>query len=117
MAICRWQAIYGSNPQYLQGQFQRHGGHRQPMSPVYNQYRRLEGDPTHDPAREAQRMIFQPCSAPAPDRANVCEGKLVRRGPRHDKRIFKDVAALAHVARANCPQIRRIFGLTSAWEL
>ena len=33
------------------GSFSDMAAHRQPMSPVYNQYRRLEGDPTHDPAR------------------------------------------------------------------
>lgn len=34
--------------------------HRQPMSPVYNSYTRLAADPEHDPAREAERMIFGP---------------------------------------------------------
>jgi Protein of unknown function (DUF2855) len=34
--------------------------HRQAMSPIYNQYSRLAHDPEHDPAREAQRMIFGP---------------------------------------------------------
>ena len=34
--------------------------HRQPMSPIYNQYTRLAADPEHDPAREGERMIFGP---------------------------------------------------------
>ena len=34
--------------------------YRQPMSPVYNQYSRLAADPEHDPAREAERMIYGP---------------------------------------------------------
>jgi hypothetical protein len=34
--------------------------YRQPMSPVYNSYTRLVADPEHDPAREAERMIFGP---------------------------------------------------------
>ena len=34
--------------------------HRQPMSPIYNQYSRLAADPEHDPAREGERMIFGP---------------------------------------------------------
>lgn len=34
--------------------------YRQPMSPVYNGYTRLAADPEHDPAREAERMIFGP---------------------------------------------------------
>ena len=32
--------------------------YRQPMSPVYNGYTRIAADPEHDPAREAERMIF-----------------------------------------------------------
>jgi Protein of unknown function (DUF2855) len=34
--------------------------HRQPMSPIYNQYSRLDADPEHDPANEAERMLFAP---------------------------------------------------------
>lgn len=34
--------------------------HRQPMSPIYNQYSRLNADPEHDPARENERMIYGP---------------------------------------------------------
>ena len=34
--------------------------HRQPMSPIYNQYSRLAADLEHDPAKEAERMLFGP---------------------------------------------------------
>ncbi|MGB7408199.1 MAG: DUF2855 family protein, partial [Pontixanthobacter sp.] len=34
--------------------------HRQPMSPIYNQYTRLAGDPEHDSDKEPERMIFGP---------------------------------------------------------
>lgn len=34
--------------------------HRQPMSPIYNQYSRLAADPEHDPLFEAERMLFGP---------------------------------------------------------
>ena len=40
------------------GRFMDTAAHRQPMSPVYNSYTRLAADPEHDPAREAERMIF-----------------------------------------------------------
>jgi Protein of unknown function (DUF2855) len=42
------------------GGFMDMAAHRQPMSPVYNSYTRLSADPEHDPAREAERMIFGP---------------------------------------------------------
>jgi hypothetical protein len=42
------------------GGFTDTAAHRQPMSPVYNAYTRLAADPEHDPAREAERMIFGP---------------------------------------------------------
>ena len=42
------------------GGFMDSAAHRQPMSPVYNNYTRLSTDPEHDPAREAERMIFGP---------------------------------------------------------
>lgn len=34
--------------------------HRQAMSPIYNQYSRIENDPEHDPLCENQRMVFAP---------------------------------------------------------
>ena len=42
------------------GLFRDMAAHRQPMSSVYNQYRRLAADPAHDPAREDMRMLFEP---------------------------------------------------------
>ena len=34
--------------------------HRQPMSPIYNQYSRINADPEHDATKEAERMLFGP---------------------------------------------------------
>lgn len=42
------------------GTFMDIAEHRQPMSPIYNQYTRLAADPEHDPAKEAERMIYGP---------------------------------------------------------
>jgi hypothetical protein len=42
------------------GGFSDGAQHRQPMSPIYNQYSRLSADPEHDPAKENERMIFAP---------------------------------------------------------
>lgn len=42
------------------GGFTDMSAHRQPMSPIYNQYSRLAADPEHDPAKEAERMLFGP---------------------------------------------------------
>jgi len=97
------------------GSFSDMAAHRQPMSPIYNQYRRLAGDPAHDPAREAQRMIFQPLFGTSfLIEAMFAKGKWFGA----DTLVMtsassKTALALAHVARAKAPQIRRI-GLTSA---
>ena len=42
------------------GGFTDMAAHRQPMSPIYNQYSRLAADPEHDPAIKAERMLFGP---------------------------------------------------------
>ena len=42
------------------GGFTDMAAHRQPMSPIYNQYSRLAADPEHDPEKEAERMLFGP---------------------------------------------------------
>ena len=42
------------------GGFTDMAAHRQPMSTIYNQYSRLAADPEHDPAKEAERMLFGP---------------------------------------------------------
>lgn len=89
--------------------------HRQPMSPIYNQYSRLAADPEHDPAREAQRMIFGPLFK---------TGYLIETMFRTEdwfgaeamvmtSASSKTSMALASVARDKSPRVRRI-GLTSA---
>lgn len=97
------------------GSFSDMAAHRQPMSPVYNQYRRLDGDPTHDPAREAQRMIFQPLFGTS----FLIEAMFAKENWFGADTLVmtsassKTALALAHVARAKAPKVRRI-GLTSA---
>lgn len=97
------------------GSFSDMSAHRQPMSPVYNQYRRLGGDPTHDPAREAQRMIFQPLFGTS----FLIEAMFAKENWFGADTLVmtsassKTALALAHIARANAPQIKRV-GLTSA---
>ncbi len=64
------ERVYGYLPMathldILPGKFSASGfmdtaAHRQPMSPIYNQYSRIAADPEHDPAKEAERMIFGP---------------------------------------------------------
>ncbi|WP_296716211.1 DUF2855 family protein [Erythrobacter sp.] len=88
--------------------------YRQPMSPVYNSYTRLAADPEHDPAREAERMIFGPLFRTGFLieyflRANDWFGaeQLVVTSA-----SSKTAMGLASVARQNSPGIRRI-GLTS----
>ncbi|MEE4339855.1 DUF2855 family protein [Erythrobacter sp.] len=88
--------------------------HRQPMSPVYNQYSRLADDPEHDPAREAERMIFGPLFrtgfliADFMKRENwFGAGQVLLTSA-----SSKTAMALASVAKANSPAIRRV-GLTS----
>ena len=88
--------------------------HRQPMSPIYNQYSRLSADPEHDPAREGERMIFGPLFK---------TGFLIEYFMRSEdwfgaeqviltSASSKTAMGLASVARRNSPQVRRI-GLTS----
>ncbi|ODS99278.1 MAG: hypothetical protein ABS49_08400 [Erythrobacter sp. SCN 62-14] len=96
------------------GGFADMAAHRQPMSPVYNQYSRLAVDPEHDPAREGERMIFGPLFRTGFlieyfMRANGWFGasQLVVTSA-----SSKTALGLASVARENSPQIKRI-GLTS----
>lgn len=97
------------------GGFMDMAEHRQPMSPIYNQYSRLAADPEHDPAREAQRMIFGPLFK---------TGFLIETMFRTEKWFggeamvmtsasSKTSMALASVARDKSPRIKRV-GLTSA---
>ncbi|KPP95088.1 DUF2855 family protein [Erythrobacter sp. HL-111] len=88
--------------------------HRQPMSPVYNQYSRLAADPEHDPAREAERMIFGPLF-----RTGFLIADFMKREDWFGAQAVlltsassKTAMALASAARAGSPEVRRI-GLTS----
>jgi hypothetical protein len=88
--------------------------YRQPMSPVYNTYTRLAADPEHDPAREAERMIFGPLFRTG----FLIEYFLRAEGWFGAEQLIvtsassKTAMGLASVARQNSPEIRRI-GLTS----
>ena len=89
--------------------------HRLPMSPIYNQYSRLAADPEHDPAREAERMVFGPLFKTG-FLIEAMFGRAQWFGA--DALVCtsassKTAMAFASVARAKSPLIRRI-GLTSA---
>ncbi len=89
--------------------------HRLPMSPIYNQYSRLAADPEHDPAREAERMIFGPLFKTG----FLIESMMRGQGWFGAETLIctsassKTAMATASVARDCSPQIKRI-GLTSA---
>ncbi len=97
------------------GGFSDGAAHRQPMSPIYNQYSRLAADPEHDPAKEAQRMIFGPLFKTG----FLIEAMMRREGWFGAQAVIltsassKTALALASVARDKSPQMERI-GLTSA---
>lgn len=89
--------------------------HRQPMSPIYNQYSRLAADPEHDPEREGERMIFGPLFK---------TGFLIEYFMRNEdwfgagqviltSASSKTAMGLAAVAQQRSPEVKRI-GLTSA---
>ena len=89
--------------------------HRQPMSPVYNSYARLNADPEHDPAREAERMLFGPLF-----KTGFLIEAMFRRENWFGAQALimtsassKTAMGLASVAKALSPGIKRI-GLTSA---
>jgi hypothetical protein len=88
--------------------------YRQPMSPVYNSYTRLAADPEHDPAHEAERMIFGPLF-----RTGFLIEYFLRGADWFGAEQLvvtsassKTAMGLASVARQHSPGIRRI-GLTS----
>ena len=88
--------------------------HRQPMSPIYNQYSRLAADPEHDPAREAERMIFGPLF-----KTGFLIEAFMRRNDWFGAQSLvmtsassKTAMGLASVAKHRSPGIHRI-GLTS----
>lgn len=89
--------------------------HRQPMSPIYNQYSRLAADPEHDPDREGERMIFGPLFK---------TGFLIDWYMRSENWFgaeqvvltsasSKTAMGLASVAKHRSPKVKRI-GLTSS---
>ncbi|MEQ8772267.1 MAG: DUF2855 family protein, partial [Erythrobacter sp.] len=97
------------------GGFSDMSEHRQPMSPVYNQYSRLAADPEHDPERQAERMIFAPLF-----RTGFLIADFMRREEWFGagqviltSASSKTAMALASAAKATSPQVRRV-GLTSS---
>jgi NADPH:quinone reductase-like Zn-dependent oxidoreductase len=97
------------------GSFSDAAAHRQPMSPVYNQYSRLAVDPDHDPAREGERMIYGGLF-----RTGYLIETMMRGEGWFGAKVLictsassKTAMGLASVAREKSPQIRRI-GLTAA---
>ncbi|MEL6878826.1 MAG: DUF2855 family protein [Pseudomonadota bacterium] len=88
--------------------------HRQPMSPIYNQYSRLAADPEHDPAKEAERMIFGPLFKTG----FLIEYFMRNEGWFEAEQVIltsassKTAMGLASVAKQNSPNVKRI-GLTS----
>lgn len=97
------------------GGFTDMAAHRQSMSPIYNQYSRLAADPEHDPAREAERMIFGPLFKTG----FLIESFMRREGWFGAGALIctsassKTAMATASVARDKSPGVKRI-GLTSA---
>ena len=89
--------------------------HRQPMSPIYNQYSRLSADPEHDPAREDARMIFGPLFKTG----FLIEAMMRREGWFGAGQCVmtsassKTAMAFAHCMKERSPSVKRI-GLTSA---
>ena len=97
------------------GGFSDAAAHRLPMSPIYNQYSRLNADPEHDPAKENERMIFAPLFK---------TGYLIEYMMRGENWFgaeslvmtsasSKTSMGLASCAKQSSPQVKRI-GLTSA---
>lgn len=89
--------------------------HRQPMSPIYNQYSRLAADPEHDPAKEAERMLFGPLFKTG----FLIEAMFRREGWFGARNLImtsassKTAMGLASVAKDLSPDIKRI-GMTSS---
>ena len=97
------------------GGFTDMAAHRQPMSPIYNQYSRINADPEHDPARENERMIFAPLF-----KTGFLIEDMFRRENWFGAQALvmtsassKTSMGLASCAQISSPQIKRI-GLTSA---
>lgn len=96
------------------GGFSDTAAHRQPMSPVYNSYTRLAADPEHDPAREAERMVFGPLFRTG----FLIEYFLRGEGWFGAEQLVvtsassKTAMGLASAARQTSPEVKRV-GLTS----
>ena len=97
------------------GGFTDMAAHRQPMSPIYNQYSRINADPEHDQARENERMIFAPLF-----KTGFLIEDMFRRENWFGAQALvmtsassKTSMGLASCAQISSPQIKRI-GLTSA---
>jgi hypothetical protein len=96
------------------GGFTDMASHRQPMSPIYNRYSRLNADPEHDPAKEAERMLFRPLFMTG----FLIEAMFRREGWFGAQNLImtsassKTSMSLANVAKDLSPNIKRI-GLTS----
>jgi hypothetical protein len=89
--------------------------HRQPMSPIYNQYSRLSADPEHDPAHEAERMVFGPLFKTGFIIEYFMRGEDWFGAEQVIMTSASSKTAMGHasVVKQNSPQIRRV-GLTSA---
>ncbi|MXP14328.1 DUF2855 family protein [Altererythrobacter confluentis] len=96
------------------GSFTDMAAHRQPMSPIYNQYSRLAADPEHDPAKEPQRMIFGPLFKTGFLIETMFSGEkwFGAQVMVMTSASSKTSMALASVAKDKSPQIKRV-GLTS----
>jgi hypothetical protein len=92
--------------------------HRLSMSPFYNQYTRIANDVSRDPAGEAARNLFEPLF-----RTSFLIEAMFRKAAWHGAEQLvvtsassKTALALAHVVRAQSPEIVRT-GLTSKGNL
>ncbi|GHH21986.1 hypothetical protein GCM10008023_31460 [Sphingomonas glacialis] len=97
------------------GLFRDMAPHRQPMSAVYNQYRRLGAELPATPEREALRMLFEPLFL-----TSFLIEDALRRADHHGAQSVvltsassKTALAAAYVLRARSPGLTRI-GLTAA---
>ena len=97
------------------GSFADTAPHRQHLAAVYNQYRRLGADPGHHADREDVRSVFEPLFMTS----WLIRAMFAKEGWHGADTLVmtssssKTALALAHVAKAQSPEIARI-GLTSA---
>ena len=100
------------------GSFADTAPHRQHLATVYNQYRRLAADPGHHPDREDVRSVFEPLFMTS----WLIRAMFAKDGWHGADTLVmtsassKTALALAHVAKAQSPEIARI-GLTSAGNM